>query len=216
MAHYSTAKNPEQELINLLKKDTKRELEYTQLLKDYVGFLKSQIIEKKNLIMKHLNIVEEDLVETTSQSMSEERSTKVRQLPQLPTGEQINHASVVDQQNINPHNTIYTNYEQDDVQFTSSKFKQNDWVTVRNKNRKHASDVTISTWDNESLNRFNALENEELSTTDDEYNYDITVNNDATNISNKRRSIKNVIINNYPENDYTKYKHVKTNPGNST
>ena len=140
--------------------DKKRESEYTDLLKDYVYFLKGKILHKNKLLQKYNNRLQtsyrnED-IETMLPHDNNVANNKKDESPLYSAGipnELDNDSQITPKEDSlssdenesilikanNSNGNVYVNYEKDDV-CHSDKLIDNKWITVR-RNKKY-NDVT--------------------------------------------------------------------------
>ena len=165
----------DRDIIDLIKEnifqDKKREMEYTNLLKDCIHFLKDEITLKNKFICKQLNnIYKREVVETGPPNRNNVFSSNdlfnVNDTSLSPN--EADHVIISDD-NSNISDIVYTNYEKDDVCSTNIPTMDNKWITERRKNKKSQNIIYSSLNKFESLNNYNLLvyHEKELIDTDD-------------------------------------------------
>ena len=114
------------DIIDMIKEnilqDKKREIEYTDLLKDYISFLKDQIINQNKFIFDHLNTIR------SSQGFQVETPKDVNEVSTPRVNTLIGHESkppLITNDNINVITTEYIDVEKDDKR----------WITEKRKNK---------------------------------------------------------------------------------
>ena len=98
--------------------DKKREIEYTDHLKDYISFLKDQIINQNKLIFDHLNTIR------SSQGIQVETPKDVNEVSTPRVNTLIGHdskPSLITNDNINVITTEYIDVEKDDKRWITEK-----------------------------------------------------------------------------------------------
>ena len=196
----------DRDIIDLIKEnilqDKKRETEYTNLLKDYIYFLKDEITHKNKFICKQLNIIyKREVVETGPPNRNNVFSSNdlfnVNDTSLSPN--EVGRVTISDD-NSDISDILYPNYEKDDVCSNNIPAIDNKWITERRKNKKSQNIINSSLNEFESLNNYNLLVDHEKELIDtDEPNKAETVEDRNNNYNATIKS--RVYVNEFPERD---------------
>ena len=172
---------------NILQ-DKKREIEYTDLLKDYISFLKDQIINQNKFIFDHLNTIR------SSQGIQVETPKDINEVSTPRVNTLIGHDSkppLITNDNINVITTEYIDVEKDDKR----------WITEKRKNKIKNNTINTSPSYFESINNFNLLDHDEIAEINNTDNT-VSLSKTAEFKSNKKITNKSKLhINQFPDHD---------------
>ena len=156
MAEGNTYEPAERDVLELVREgiqqDKKREIEYTDLLKDYIEFLKDEIYVKNKKLDKYCNMFRENQVVETrlvaGNPIDDDQIDEVQLKMNYATNSTLNasQSSQIDN-HLNDDNSksidgchfddaIYENHEDDDVNPPIKRPISNEWVTERRKKKR--------------------------------------------------------------------------------